>query len=266
MCVALVVGNMIGTGVFQLPQSLAPLGWNSVYGWLATIGGTLCLAIVLVRLAKGRSDSCAPYAYPAAAFGPGTGFVVAWSYWISCWTANATLAIAVVRNLSPSGRSANPAVAVGGALAIRWAVHSSTAWGAEAGKVQGLTPLLSSFRWLAHRRRLGCRVGTASPALLRHSDVREHPDRRDLTLRDAQLRKRDGRRRPRRKPRRQRSAGAILGRCLPGLYLLCCSPVTLLLQPPGARSRSPLRLILSTLSPVAWTDRRRLRLDRRAWA
>ena len=34
MCVALVVGNMIGSGVFLLPASLAPLGWNSVYGWL----------------------------------------------------------------------------------------------------------------------------------------------------------------------------------------------------------------------------------------
>ena len=32
MCVALVVGSMIGSGVFLLPTSLAPLGWNSVYG------------------------------------------------------------------------------------------------------------------------------------------------------------------------------------------------------------------------------------------
>ena len=96
MCVALVVGNMIGTGIFQLPRNLAPLGWNSVVGWLATIGGTLCLAVVLLRLARGRADGCGPYVYPAAAFGPGTGFVVAWSYWISCWAANATLAVAVV--------------------------------------------------------------------------------------------------------------------------------------------------------------------------
>jgi APA family basic amino acid/polyamine antiporter len=79
MCVALVVGNMIGTGIFQLPRDLAPLGWNSVYGWLATILGTLCVVIVLLRLGRGRADSCAPFSYPAAAFGPGTGFVVALS-------------------------------------------------------------------------------------------------------------------------------------------------------------------------------------------
>ncbi len=45
MCVALVVGNMIGSGVFLLPASLAPLGWNSVYGWLVTIAGSLCLVV-----------------------------------------------------------------------------------------------------------------------------------------------------------------------------------------------------------------------------
>src|SRR3954465_7964855 len=96
MCVALVVGNMIGTGIFQLPRDLAPLGWNSVFGWLATIVGTLCLVLVLLRLGRGRADSCAPYSYPAAAFGPGTGFVVAWSYWISCWVGNAALSVAAV--------------------------------------------------------------------------------------------------------------------------------------------------------------------------
>ena len=52
MCVALVVGNMVGSGVFLLPADLAPLGWNSVYGWLVTIAGTLCLTVVLARLAR----------------------------------------------------------------------------------------------------------------------------------------------------------------------------------------------------------------------
>jgi APA family basic amino acid/polyamine antiporter len=89
MCIALVVGSMIGSGVFLLPASLAPLGWNSVYGWLVTIAGSLCVVAVLIRLARGRAGSCAPFSYPAAAFGPGAGFVVAWSYWISVWVSNA---------------------------------------------------------------------------------------------------------------------------------------------------------------------------------
>ncbi|MEA3043055.1 MAG: basic amino acid/polyamine antiporter, family [Sphingomonadales bacterium] len=100
MCVALVVGNMVGSGVFLLPADLAPLGWNSVYGWLVTIAGTLCLTIVLARLARDLAGGCGPFTYPAAAFGRGIGFIVAWSYWISIWVTNATLAVAVVRNLS----------------------------------------------------------------------------------------------------------------------------------------------------------------------
>ena len=100
MCVALVVGNMVGSGVFLLPADLAPLGWNSVYGWLVTIAGTLCLAVVLARLARDARGRLRPFTYPAAAFGPGAGFIVAWSYWISIWVTNATLAVAVVSNLS----------------------------------------------------------------------------------------------------------------------------------------------------------------------
>jgi APA family basic amino acid/polyamine antiporter len=142
MCTALVVGNMVGSGVFQLPRDLAPLGWNSVYGWLMTIAGTLCLAVVLTRLARGRADGCAPFTYPAAAFGPGTGFVVAWAYWISCWTANAALAIAVVNSLAFiwPGLS-GPALPV--ALAILWLFTFVNCLGVrEAGKVQVVTTLL----------------------------------------------------------------------------------------------------------------------------
>jgi APA family basic amino acid/polyamine antiporter len=144
MCVALVVGNMIGTGIFQLPGVLAPLGWNSVFGWVATIGGTLCLAFVLLRLARGRADGCAPYSYPAAAFGPGTGFVVAWAYWISCWTANATLAVAAVQNLAFIWPGlAAPGIAAPAALAILWLFTVVNCLGVrEAGRVQVLTALL----------------------------------------------------------------------------------------------------------------------------
>lgn len=100
MCVALGMGNMIGSGVFLLPRDLAPLGWNAVIGWGVSIAGTLCLAVALARLAKNLPGGSATYTYAAAAFGPGTGFVVAWSYWISCWTVVATLAVAAISNLS----------------------------------------------------------------------------------------------------------------------------------------------------------------------
>lgn len=144
MCVALVVGNMIGSGVFLLPASLAPLGWNSVYGWLVTIAGSLCLVTVLARLARGRAGSCAPFSYPAAAFGPGTGFLVAWSYWISCWVANATLAIAAVSNLSIVWPGlAAPGAPAAAAIGLLWLFTLVNCLGVRtAGEVQILTTIL----------------------------------------------------------------------------------------------------------------------------
>lgn len=144
MCVALVVGNMIGTGIFQLPRDLASFGWNSVFGWLATVAGSLCLVLVLLRLGRGRADSCAAYSYPAAAFGPGTGFVVAWSYWISCWVGNAALSLAVIQNLAFiwPGLGA-PGIAMPASLSVLWLLTFVNCLGVrEAGKVQVVTVAL----------------------------------------------------------------------------------------------------------------------------
>ena len=144
MAVALVVGNMIGSGVFLLPASLGPLGWNSVYGWLATIAGSLFLAVVLMRLACGRAGTCAAFSYPASAFGEGVGFVVAWSYWISCWVANATLAVAAVSNLSIVWPwLAQPGIAPAASLAFLWLLTLINCMGIRtAGSVQVVTMIL----------------------------------------------------------------------------------------------------------------------------
>ena len=58
MCLALVVGNMIGSGIFLLPASLAPYGLNSIFGWIFSATGGVLLAIVfaqlVARLSAGR--------------------------------------------------------------------------------------------------------------------------------------------------------------------------------------------------------------------
>jgi APA family basic amino acid/polyamine antiporter len=100
ICLALVIGNMIGSGVFLLPQQLAPYGWNAILGWGVTIPGALCLAFVFASLARRFPRAGGPYAYTAEAFGAAPGFAVAWSYWISVWTANAAISLAAVSYLS----------------------------------------------------------------------------------------------------------------------------------------------------------------------
>lgn len=95
-CIALVVGNMIGSGVFLLPASLAPFGPIAIGGWVLTSAGALVLAIVFGRLSRVVSKPGGPYAYSREAFGDFAGFIIAWGYWIALWTGNAAVAVALV--------------------------------------------------------------------------------------------------------------------------------------------------------------------------
>jgi APA family basic amino acid/polyamine antiporter len=99
-CIALVMGNMIGSGVFLLPAALAPFGWNAVAGWVLTIGGALALAWVLAALTKRLPGTGGPPEMVAAAFGPIAGFAVGWIYLVSIWTTNVAIAVAAISYLS----------------------------------------------------------------------------------------------------------------------------------------------------------------------
>jgi APA family basic amino acid/polyamine antiporter len=101
MCVALVIGNSIGSGVFLLPASLAPYGLASVVAWAFTAGGAILLAVVFARLSRAFPAAGGPYVYVRLAFGPLTAFLVAWGYWISIWVGNAAIATAGVSYLTP---------------------------------------------------------------------------------------------------------------------------------------------------------------------
>jgi len=100
MAVALVMGNMIGSGIFLLPASLAPYGGLSLAGWLVSGAGALALAAVFARLARIHPAAGGPYAFTRAAFGDLPGFLVAWGYWISICTSLGALAVAFVSYLT----------------------------------------------------------------------------------------------------------------------------------------------------------------------
>lgn len=139
---ALVVGNMIGSGVYLLPATLAPLGANALIGWGVTIVGAMCLAFVFARLGAALPLAGGPYAFARAAFGEAAGFAVAWSYWVLTWVGNAAVAVAVVSAASlvfPAlGRA--PALA---ALLVIWALIIVNIRGvAAAGRVQVVTTAL----------------------------------------------------------------------------------------------------------------------------
>lgn len=139
------MGNMIGSGVFLLPASLAPYGWNAVGGWIVTISGALVLAYVLARLTRALPEDEGAIGFVRRAFGQVPGFLISWIYLVSVWTAVVTIAVAAVSYLSSmlpvlSSRPFMPAVAAAGVL---WAMTLVNLRGVKAaGQMQVVTLLL----------------------------------------------------------------------------------------------------------------------------
>ncbi|MER6407648.1 amino acid permease [Streptomyces viridosporus] len=93
---ALVMGNIIGGGIFLLPASVAPYGTISLLAFGVLTVGAIALALVFGRLAERDPRTGGPYVYAREAFGDFAGFLAAWAYWITTWVSNAALAVAAV--------------------------------------------------------------------------------------------------------------------------------------------------------------------------
>ncbi|MCX5373525.1 APC family permease [Streptomyces sp. NBC_00103] len=93
---SLVIGTIIGTGIFALPSALAPYGPISLVAFVVVTLGALALALTFGALSKRAPASGGPYVYAREAFGEFAGFLNAWSYWITAWAGNAAIAVAWV--------------------------------------------------------------------------------------------------------------------------------------------------------------------------
>ncbi|SDZ43347.1 arginine-ornithine antiporter [Pseudomonas salomonii] len=127
--VALVVGSMIGGGIFSLPQNMAASAdvGAVLIGWVITAIGMLTLAFVFQTLANRKPDlDGGVYAYAKAGFGDYMGFSSAWGYWISAWLGNVGYFVLLFSTLGyffPIFGEGNTPVAVIGASVLLWAVH-----------------------------------------------------------------------------------------------------------------------------------------------
>ncbi|WP_052046037.1 amino acid permease [Candidatus Paracaedibacter symbiosus] len=97
---SLVLGNMIGSGVFFLPASLAQYGSISILGWLVTAIGATSLAYVFAVMSRRHPDAGGPYTHTRRVFGDFLGFLMAWGYWITSWSSNAAISLAFASYLS----------------------------------------------------------------------------------------------------------------------------------------------------------------------
>lgn len=163
MSIAMVVGTMIGSGIYLLPTTLAPYGPNLVVAFAITITGTMCLAFAFARLA-GRIPG-GPFAYVHSAFGETPAFLTLWSYLISQWTGVAAVSVAVAGAIGyvlPAAASGIGLTIVAlGTIAILTLVNLTGA--RSAGWVQIAATLIKIIPLIAVVLLVALRFGSGSP-------------------------------------------------------------------------------------------------------
>jgi arginine:ornithine antiporter/lysine permease len=128
--IALVVGSMIGGGVFNLPSDMSGRASPGaiILGWVITGIGMLMLAFVYQNLAVRKPNlNAGPYAYARAGFGAYVGFNSAWGYWLSAFLGNVAYAVAIFSALSyffPVFGGGNNVPSVVGASVCLWLIHA----------------------------------------------------------------------------------------------------------------------------------------------
>ena len=143
---SLVLGTMIGAGVFLMPSALASYGSISLIGWLFSSLGAIVIAKVFANISKLiPSSDGGPYAFTKAGLGDFAGFLIGWGYLISVWTTNAAIAVSLVSAMSTFfpilAQDATIALATG--LVFLWLLTWVNTLGVIAsGRVQLMTTIL----------------------------------------------------------------------------------------------------------------------------
>jgi arginine:ornithine antiporter/lysine permease len=126
---ALVVGSMVGGGIFSLPQNMAVSADAGavLIGWAITAVGMLMLAFVFQTLANRKPElDGGVYAYAKAGFGDYMGFGSAWGYWISAWLGNVgyfVLLFSTAGYFFPVFGQGNTPIAIVCSSVLLWSVH-----------------------------------------------------------------------------------------------------------------------------------------------
>ena len=143
---SLVLGTMIGAGVFLMPSALASYGSISLIGWIFSSLGAIVIAKVFANISKLiPSSDGGPYAFAKAGLGDFAGFLIGWGYLISVWTTNAAIAVSLVSAMSTFfpilAQDATIALATG--LVFLWLLTWVNTMGVIAsGRVQLITTIL----------------------------------------------------------------------------------------------------------------------------
>lgn len=154
----LVANNMIGSGIFLLPATLASVGSVTIIGWVVATISAMLIAVVLGKLGQISPQPGGPAGYATVALGPYMGFQANFIYWICCWIGNIAIAVAAIAYLAtflPALRE--PMLGSAGVVALIWLVTLVNVYGARftcqfkmLTLIAGLVPILlvATIGWI----------------------------------------------------------------------------------------------------------------------
>ena len=140
MATMLVCGNMIGSGVFMLPATLAQVSGPlaTIIAWVLTTIGSILIAISFANLGSKYPSTGGAYQYTKEAFGEFAGFLSAWLYWNGSWIGNAAIIVAIASySAAIFPALQDPFISIIFTSSILWAVTILNIVGVkQAGKIQ----------------------------------------------------------------------------------------------------------------------------------
>ncbi len=140
MATMLVCGNMIGSGVFMLPATLAEVSGpiSTIIAWILTTIGSILIALSFANLGSKYPSTGGAYQYTKEAFGEFAGFLSAWLYWNGSWIGNAAIIVALASYSSAIIPALNnPTVSIIFTSSILWIFTFINIVGVKkAGKIQ----------------------------------------------------------------------------------------------------------------------------------
>jgi basic amino acid/polyamine antiporter, APA family len=139
-CWALVVGGTIGSAIYMMPAMMVPYGGLGLLSLLAATVGAMAVGLMFANLSRHVTTTGGPYAYARAGFGDFGGFLIAWCYWISQWTAAAALVIGFTSYagaLFPA-IGASPVLSLFTSLTLTWAFVAVNIAGVRESGIVGL--------------------------------------------------------------------------------------------------------------------------------
>lgn len=119
MTLSLVIGSIIGTGIFLLPVSLAPLGASVPIGWLVSGIGVMAIAYCASRIVSPEGGGL--QSYIEKELGLTVGFLVTWMTWCATWIGTPAVGLAVATSFArifPALGGHDLLIAFGSMLAI----------------------------------------------------------------------------------------------------------------------------------------------------